>query len=681
PEIPERRPHVYRLKTADPRDIQRVVASLVPQATSAYDLKDGTLFVSALPKEHERIRETVEQMDAARDPRETVVLEAHPVTSADLTGVLSMVQNLFSGQPRFQVTPDVKNHKLLVAASPAQHEVIRKFIQGLEKTASTESKLVLEVYPLRNAAPTSVTSVIDSLMEKERDRPDVTVDPGSRQLIAIATPEQQLTIRSAIERLQQEVRELEVFHLEVVDPMAAQFAIENLFGGDQRRNPSAPYVDADYTSQQLLVRADEHQMAEIRKLLAKMGETGIGATGTGTGRRVRVIRFEGDVRAAVREIERIWPQIRKNKLRVVTPSAVIPGLRLPLVPPQQPNRPKTPAKPADGDGASHHRLPVRMAVWKETRRTPVRRVAQRGAAPGTKRPTPDRTTAIRVDSGPAEEPKEPAPAPPEPRSDEAVDRSDLPVVIAPGRDRVTIASDDPEALNQLEQLFRALSRRGGLTDGNFEIFRLRNADADVVSLTLQQLFRDQPIDRSYGSGTVTTVPDRRTNSILVRANRSDRALIEEILTVLDATDLPESLTPDSPALIPVVNTSADQIAGVLQDVYKTQLTQSSRRNRPLPIPRGVPRQLASVLEQLNASQSGPMMTLGVDVATNSLVVVASRPLVEEVRQLVEQLDRAAGERPARSIRIMTLKKTNVKGLEATLRRVLRPSRGRRRSRR
>jgi len=692
PEIPLRRPHVYQLRTADPRDIQRVVASLAPQATSAVDLKNGSLIVSALPEEHRRIAEAIEQVDAERPADQQIVLEAHPVTSADLSSVLSMVQGLFSGQPRFQVTQDTKNHKLLVAASPAQHEVIRKFIQGLEKTAATKSKLVLEVYPLHNAAPTSVTRVIESLMEKETDRPDISVDPATRQLIAIATPAQQLTIRSAIERLQQEARELEVFHLEVVDPTAAQLAIENMFGGNQRQNPSAPYVDADYTSQQLFVRADEQQLAEIRKLLTKMGEPGIGGTATGTGRRVRVIRFEGDVRAAVREIERIWPRLRKNKLHVVTPSAVIPGLRLPIAPPQRPHGATTPEKPADGDGASHRRLPVRAAVWHGARGTPVWRVAQRLAPSKTKRPTTDRPAEIRADGAPAAKPATkskghlpPAPTTTEPPSGGAApDRSDLPVVVAPGRDRVTIASDDPDALNQLEQLFRALSRRGGLTDSNFEIFRLENADADVVSVTLQQLFRDKPIDRSYSSGTVTVVPDRRTNSVLVRANRADRALIEELLNVLDASDLPESLTPDSPAVIPVRNTSADSIAQVLEDVYKTQLTEASRRNKPLPIPRGVSRQLASVLEQLNAAQSGPLMTLGVDVATNSLVVVASRPLVEEVRQLVEQLDSAAGERPARSIKIMPLKKTNVAGVEAALRRVLRPSRNgrsRRRSRR
>ena len=68
---------------------------------------------------------------------------------------------------------------------------------------------------------------------------------------------------------------------------------------------------------------------------------------------------------------------------------------------------------------------------------------------------------------------------------------DAPVVIVPGADRITIASSDHEALNQLEELLRVMSRVESDDTGpgsDFAVFLLRNTGASDMRQLLGELF-------------------------------------------------------------------------------------------------------------------------------------------------------------------------------------------------
>ena len=79
-----------------------------------------------------------------------------------------------------------------------------------------------------------------------------------------------------------------------------------------------------------------------------------------------------------------------------------------------------------------------------------------------------------------------------------------------------------------------------------------------------------------------------------------------------------------------------------------------------------------MLRQINAATSGPLLTLGTDELTNTLIVMAPTDLVEEITEVVKQLDEAAlGENPARSLKIISLKKLNSDRLDEALNMLLR----------
>ena len=66
-----------------------------------------------------------------------------------------------------------------------------------------------------------------------------------------------------------------------------------------------------------------------------------------------------------------------------------------------------------------------------------------------------------------------------------------------------------------------------------------------------------------------------------------------------------------------------------------------------------------------------MMTLEVDEVTNTLVVMAPPPLLEEITALVASLDTAAAENSTRSVKLIPLKPLSADRMEKVLDMIIR----------
>jgi type II secretory pathway component GspD/PulD (secretin) len=185
------------------------------------------------------------------------------------------------------------------------------------------------------------------------------------------------------------------------------------------------------------------------------------------------------------------------------------------------------------------------------------------------------------------------------------------------------------------------------------IFGLRNASAAETSQLLKEFFKEIP---SWGRlGQVIVVPDSRLNALIVHGSRAGRDVVREILTVLDSGDNTAQAAWNTPRIVPVKRTSAARILEVLRTVYATQLSSGGGRRQQIDIPEGVDKDVADVLEQINAAAAGPLLTLEADKATNSIIVLGPPQLAEEVTALIGQLDTGAAEAAARGIRVISLK--------------------------
>jgi type II secretory pathway component GspD/PulD (secretin) len=208
------------------------------------------------------------------------------------------------------------------------------------------------------------------------------------------------------------------------------------------------------------------------------------------------------------------------------------------------------------------------------------------------------------------------------------------------------------------------------------VYPLHTASATTVAELLNRLFRRGGFGFSESSAVIEA--DQRLNAIIVYGGRNERATIERLLKLLDSEDVPESLVANRPTLIPVKNTSASRLERVIADIYKTQLTSGGVKQQ-IPVPSGATRDVAAVIQQINSAASGPMMTLGVDDTTNSIVVMAPGPLAREVKELVAELDEAALHDTSRGVRIVKLKSTNAMRVKEILDAVIRDATRRRTS--
>ena len=230
-----------------------------------------------------------------------------------------------------QITKSAKGDKVLfrgTAQQAARLAEVLRLVDVPEAAQGVNGAPQLEVYPISTADPEAVVKVLQTLM---RGDPNVvlTADKDAGHVVAFATPPQQATIRATIDQMQKEAKQVDVIGLTNVDPQVAVLAINKLFGslGDEP-DPKAPRVDADITTRSLLVRGTAGQVEQIRDLLRKLGETEDESGGTSNRQHVRLLPLSGSAaRSAISQIEQIWPSVRQNRIRIVTPTAGIPSYR------------------------------------------------------------------------------------------------------------------------------------------------------------------------------------------------------------------------------------------------------------------------------------------------------------------------------------------------------------------
>jgi type II secretory pathway component GspD/PulD (secretin) len=160
------------------------------------------------------------------------------------------------------------------------------------------------------------------------------------------------------------------------------------------------------------------------------------------------------------------------------------------------------------------------------------------------------------------------------------------------------------------------------------------------------------------------VPDVRLNALIVHASPADLDLMEQLLTIIDRPDVPESTVNPRPRLIPVMNTGAAQIAEILREVYTERMAGARNQQQRQPSPE----EFIQMLRGGGGGRGGSSgsrsrqaevqkISIGVDARTNSLVVSASEPVFQEIEQLVKTLDHATTD-SNQAIRVVTLKRSN-----------------------
>ena len=611
----------YWLRPFEADEAQEVLERLYPDAVFVTDTSQEVLVATATAEQHQTVERVVQQMMVRKSAGVTAEPRTYRLRNSDGSSLSIALQSLFNRTDNVRISVDEQARALIAVARPEQHAVIEKLVSELEPPAAAEPRQV-EMYALPGMNGDTAEQVVRDVLQSLDPAALISWEKTTQQLVISTTAAGQQAVRGVMERLQQsDPKEMDVIPLRVLSAEAAQNAIESLYGDSYVKTGDYPTIQADEDSQQLLLRGTKKQLQDIRLLLQKMGEPAVavepggGAAESavgGAGGNVRVIPVTGDVDGAVRRIQDLWPRIRRNPLRVLQPGS--------------------------------------------------------GAVGGTAEPTPVPAPAPESDPqcGPQDESREGAIRA---AAAEVAGADELPaVVVIPGVDRITIASEDRGALDQLESIVRtAFSRAGGQRSRDFSVYQLRNAGAEDVSETLQSVYTSRAGLLAFGS--VVIVPETRLNALIVYGSRTDRDRIEQLLEILDTEKLPDSGRVFRTEVVEVRHADAAEIEEVIQGVYRTELSAGGSR-RAIEIPAGIDSSVASVLRQINAQSSAPLLTVEVQRETNSLVLKAPQNLIEEIGELVRQLDETSSASRARSVRLLPLERVNSRRVMQVLDEVL-----------
>ncbi len=521
----------------------------------------------------------------------------------------------------------------------------------------------LEVYEVQSADPREVTKTLDALL------PGVVVneDGRARRIHILATPEEHRQIRAIINQLDGAAsgQGVAVIHLHRSDPLAVAGTLRSLFGSES----DAPTIEADVAGRRLMIRGSAEQLAQIKSLLSQLGEDGTRQAAAETTDRgpIRTISLGGrDSKELIKLLQQFWGATNKNPIRVVVPSAVGPTLRSEEREQSQQSsdeplevKPAVIRKPLSQRGAGGDQdLQVSQLV----------EVSQVAEAPAAGEPSDElfeQLGDLVDETNPDAES-----SPKETTEDNRVARIGAPIVIAPEGGRLIIASEDQEALNRIENLIAALARATP-RKRQWTVFYLRSADAIETSSTLGELFPagsvatpsmagDTSLTGSISSlgnslmdmtglsslgaenESLRIIAEPRLNALFVTGPESQIGEIENVLKILDAGELPESMRDRVPRRIELEYSDANQVAAIIRDVFQDYLEKPAAEGGR----RGGGNPFAAMLGG-GSGNSTPTpgkdlkMTLGVDAQTNAIIVSASEPLFQQVSSMVESIEEAA----------------------------------------
>ena len=409
---------------------------------------------------------------------------------------------------------------------------------------------------------------------------------------------------------------------------------------------------------------------------------------------------DGDLETWLEKIQRTWNG--PNQLEIDLPSQPQRGDRQG---PAVRDRPLTESK---SDDVTTSILPDRGIARPVYRllggrhSVPLRHVAEE-AQPADSPGSADPAATVAPPSGAATPPAQPAPG----RPPTAVDKPPAapPIKISRAPDgRLIITCQDPVALDRLESLMLEFPP----PRKEYEVFRLKYADATYTAMDLKDFFQDETEGRRRGGfffdpwdyyerGNDSSKPSRlskrkplkfiaqiETNSILVQgATPAQLETVRDLITnVFDRRDPVDTKLMRSSRAFTIQYSKAQTVAETIKEVYRDLLSandKSLQNNQ---------RERTERIYSFNYGDSGPKkfqfkgaLSIGVDEMSNTLLVSTSPRLMDEVSEMIEYLDQAA--RPTTTVEVLnTGLGVNGEELQRTLARMLSErSRGGDRSRR
>ncbi len=439
---------------------------------------------------------------------------------------------------------------------------------------------------------------------------------------------------------------LEIIPLGAADgETARRLAMANWGWSDNQPKPiNAPQIDFDKLQNRLIVRGDKDQIAEVKRIVRKLGGAGGVSDTENASERLRVITLDrGTPSTVIDNLAYLWSELRANPMLVLTQSQLMQQLE----------------SLKSGKTPTNTLKPIEIPKSNQNH---------------DQSSTQSNSILLVQDTTTGQPPSQLS----DPRSQlnqrQLPGRADKPVLVAPlaRGNGIMFASDDPDALTLVDELIRYLTQSDV---GDYEVITIRNANASDVAKVLDEIYNGKkqtgmagfPGMMMMGGGgrgggvlpesasTVRIVADVRTNAILVRAPKLELATIRRLLKeTLDTPGVDANALNRRHIIGPLANANAAEVVNIIKEIYKDYLASSGGgspgpQNPFFPFGGGGRGNGGGNAER---SQSFTI-TVAADERTNCVVVNAPENIYKQIEALVHDLDGTSTEN-RRSVKVVPI---------------------------
>ena len=561
-----------------------------------------------------------------------------------------------------QIVVDEKSNTLILTAPPDKIGLAKKLIEETDKPArpgDPEIKIAppeLRTFPV----PAGTADLYAKTLGEKNPSMRIAAVPGASQIMVYGTPDEHMDILAQIKGDGQNANTgpvTEFIPLPTLDPTTTAVTLGKF---QQSATQGGPVIEPQAgVNPGILFKGTAAQLDDVKKQLRAIDPNVFGAGANGVvGNRIVFSVDGGNAGILAEALSGAMRGMGKNPVVIqnMTGSPGVAPPRLPAPPPVGP----TPS-PVPTPGATIPPMPQPVPL-------PGGPKSELPAGPRD----PRYVLAQIVDPAKAEL---------------------KPVVVRVVGNRLTIESDDPAALQLVNDLLRLYVTDGKKVDENlFEVIRLKYIAAEDAARVVSEVFNGpQQQQQQQGGGRggggllggggggplgliggllgggaaaapagapspnrVRVVAEKSSNSlIVVKSSPIDLLTMRKLLAnVIDSGET-DSEAIQKTFLVKLKNTDADDMAVTLRDVYRTSVTPNG----------GLGGAAVATAPQFPFGGGGgnnnqlrpPALTISVDQRTNSVILQATETLAKEVKALIEQLDNGAASSGTEVVRVVPIR--------------------------
>ncbi len=569
------------------------------------------------------------------------------------------------GNKIVNIAPDEESNTLYVTGPADKVSNAKSFMEKFDVKGASNDKPILVGKPefLTYNVPAGMADAVGAaLSENYKSSPIVRIRAvNGNQLMIYAGPSDHFDIQDHIKKITQaNDATAKVVSVGAMELSSAVTILKAMFPDPTK---GGPYIEAHPNGAGVIVRGRKDQVADVELAIKSGLQDGGDSAGTGN---LQIIDLKDGSGAIMAEaLKRMVEKMGKGELKIVDPSGRTPVPPAPKVSPMGPAVPPTPGLPPIPSLPKTEAPAPKPPTLSDARGFDTSRML---AMNGTQIIDPKETPAAKKEAGAT-------------------------VTVIGGK--LIISGEDPKTVALVAQLARLL--QSGPADGDFQVFRLKNANAVEAARVLSEWFNGPPQQQgaaggrgqqqnpfaAFGGGgggrggfgggggnpfgggglgqllgaaaapaaadakpRVRIVAEQSSNSLLVRANTLDLLTIEKMLADVIDTGATDSNAVMQPFFIgPLQFAVAAEVVGIIREVYREFTNQAASQS-------GTTGGFGqNPFAALAGRQQQPLDSLGrpkqvalsitYDDRSNSIVLNSTKLMYEDIKKLVEQLEERA----------------------------------------